>query len=71
MVSSHALTHLSINPTGSEVIHPSLPSSQKGDTALIVASYNGHSSVVKELLQAGVTVNTTNDVSKSYGRSDL
>ena len=36
--------------------------SQGGMAALMVASYCGHSSVVKALLQGGATVNTTNQV---------
>jgi len=31
-----------------------------GATALMVASFKGHSSVVRKLLQAGATVNTAN-----------
>ena len=31
-------------------------------TALMVASYKGHSSVVKALLQAGANINTTEQV---------
>ena len=37
-------------------------SSQDGDTALIIASSNGRSSVVEMLLKAGATINTTNEV---------
>ena len=40
--------------------------SQDGATALIIASYNGHSIVVRKLLQAEATVNTTTKVNKSY-----
>ena len=36
--------------------------SQGGMTALMVASYTGHSSVVRALLQAGPAINTTNQV---------
>jgi len=42
-------------------------SSQDGDTALMIASSKGHSGVVKKLLQAGATVNTTDNVSKVGG----
>jgi len=40
----------------------SFTSSQRETTALIIASYNGHYSVVKKLLRAGATVNTMNRV---------
>ena len=33
---------------------------RSGTTALMIASFKGHSSVVRKLLQAGATVNTTN-----------
>ena len=36
--------------------------SQEGGTPLMTASYFGHSSVVRVLLQAGATINTTNQV---------
>ena len=42
--------------------HPSSTLSQDGDTALMIASSKGHSSVVRKLLQAGATVNTANKV---------
>jgi len=42
-------------------------SSQNGDTAMMTASSSGHSSVVRKLLQAGATVNTTN----KYGHPAL
>ena len=42
-------------------------SSQDGDTALMIASSNGHSGVVRKLLQAGATVNTTDNVSNIGG----
>ena len=34
-------------------------SSQDGTTALMIASYNGHPSVVRVLLKAGANINTT------------
>ena len=37
-------------------------SSQSGDTPLIIASYFGHPSVVRVLLQAGAIINTTAQV---------
>jgi len=43
-------------------VHPSSTVSQDGDTALMIAASNGHSSVVKKFLHAGVTVNTTKKV---------
>ena len=37
-------------------------SSQEGGTALMIASYKGHSSVVRVLLKAGSNINTTAQV---------
>jgi len=42
---------------------PPPPQMQVGDTALMIASSNGHSGVVRKLLQAGATVSLTNKVS--------
>ena len=42
-------------------------SSQDGDTALMIASSSGHSSVVEMLLPAGATVNATNEVKYPVG----
>ena len=45
--------------------HPSLHTSSQdmsGITALMIASFRGHSNVVRKLLQAGATVNTTSMV---------
>ena len=39
-----------------------LPPSQDGVTALMIASHQGHLSVVRVLYQAGATINTTTEV---------
>ena len=59
---------MKLQPKLEAVVHrsPSI-SSQDGDTALMIASSSGHSSVVEMLLPAGATVNATNEVKYPVG----
>ena len=56
---SHSIFCMCLVPHG----HPST-FSQDGDTALMIASSKGYSTIMRKLLQAGATVNTTNMVYK-------
>ena len=56
-VVGHSL-YLALHHVGSSLHFPT----QDGDTPLMIASQVGHPSVVKVLLQAGATINTTTQV---------